>query len=233
MIHRFTVRNFKSLEQVSVDFGEVTVLVGRSGTGKTNFVTAMRFLRDFLYFGSDAASNYGNWGELRPATQQKCRMAFEVLFEVKGIGAAFNYRLTLHETSLQAPVHEEMLSLGDDVLFRQTPDRWESKPRLVSVPQAGQPAIGRIPSIPEVVVAYTALTSGIGCYDFPATVLRGPQGGEAGISGLHDDAGNYLEVLKQIVTSLHDLNVRKNITASLQRINPTISAVETGFNPGA
>jgi hypothetical protein len=153
-------------------------------------------------------------------------MGFEVLFEVKGIGAPFAYRLTLHESGPEGPVHEEMLSLAHNVLFHQGSGKWESEPQLVPVPKAGAPAISRIPSISDVVVAYTALTSGIGCYDFPATVLGRSQRGEQGISGLHDDAGNYLGVLKEIVSNLQDLNVRKNIIASLQRINSTVSAVE-------
>lgn len=226
MIHRFTVRNFKSIEEVSVDLGDVTVLVGRSGTGKTNFVTAMRFLRDFLYLGSAQIQSQYKWPDLRPATQQQCKMAFEVLFEVRGIGAPFTYRVALNEADPGNRLKEEALTLGDNVLFRQAEGEWETPPQLVSVPKAGHPAIGRIPSISEVVIAYTALTSGIGCYDFPAGVLRAPTHAEHGISGLQDDAGNYLAVLKEIVSNLQDLNVRKNITASLQRINPTISAVE-------
>jgi AAA ATPase domain len=46
MIHRFRVRVFKSIADVDVDLSPVTVLVGRSGTGKSNFVQALRFLRD-------------------------------------------------------------------------------------------------------------------------------------------------------------------------------------------
>jgi AAA15 family ATPase/GTPase len=48
MIHRFRVRNFKSIVDVEVDLSPVTVLVGRSGTVKSNFVQALRFLREVL-----------------------------------------------------------------------------------------------------------------------------------------------------------------------------------------
>lgn len=227
MIHRFTVRNFKSLEDVSVDLGDVTVLVGRSGTGKTNFVMALRFLRDFLYFGAGPLQKgYGNWQQLLPATRQKATMAFEVLFEVKGVGAPFTYRIVLNEAGPQHPVHDEALSLGDSVLFHQADNTWKSPPQLVSVPPPGPAVIGRIPSISEVVIAYTALTSGVGCHYFPATVLGRPPSGEGGISGLHDNADNYLQVLKEIASNLQDLTVRKSITASLQRLNATVASVE-------
>ena len=48
MIHRFRVQNFKSIVDVDVDLSPVTVLVGKSGTGKSSFVQALRFLRDVL-----------------------------------------------------------------------------------------------------------------------------------------------------------------------------------------
>jgi predicted ATPase len=226
MIHRLTVRNFKSIEDVSVDLGDVTVLVGRSGTGKTNFVTALRFLRDFLHFGPRGLKKYGDWRLLLPATQQKCTMAFQAHFEVRGVGAPFTYELVLSESGPQAPVDVEALSLGNEVLFHQRNRKWVSEPEVVPVPGPGAPAVGRIPGISEIVIAYSALTSGIGCYDFPATVLGTPRGGEGGISGLHDDATNYLQVLQQIASNLQDLSIRPSITASLQCLNPTVSAVE-------
>lgn len=227
MIKRVTIQNFRSLEHTSVELGEVTVLVGRSGTGKTNFVSAIRYLRDYLYFQRPQHPEFQDWQQLLPATKQKCHMSFTVEFTVNGIPETFAYALTLHEQGPGAPVKSESLRLGETTFFQQTDRKWDVEPQLVTVPQPGEPALGRIPSISEVVIAYTALTSSIGCYHFPATVL-GPikQKSSAGIAGLFDDAGNYLQTLKEIVSNLQDLNVRKNITTTLQRLNPAVSAVE-------
>lgn len=226
MIHRFTVQNFKSLANTTVEFGPVTVLVGRSGTGKTNFVTALRFLRDYLCFGKKGLQEFGDWQQLVPAAERKGTMTFGVDFEVKGIEGIFEYRLTLSVKGPEKRVLEESLRLAGDVLFRQVRGAWQVEPQLVPVPEPGVPAIGRIPSISEVVVAYTALTSGVGCHHFAATVLAPSQSKAKVISGLQDDGGNYLQTIKDIASNLQDLNVRKSIIATLQRLNPTISAVE-------
>ena len=48
MIRRIRIQNFRSLIDVDVELEPLTVLIGRSGTGKSNFVGAIRFLRDYL-----------------------------------------------------------------------------------------------------------------------------------------------------------------------------------------
>jgi hypothetical protein len=48
MIKQIRIENFRSLVNVTVDLDPLTVLIGRSGTGKSNFVEAIRFLRDSL-----------------------------------------------------------------------------------------------------------------------------------------------------------------------------------------
>ena len=84
----------------------------------------------------------------------------------------------------------------------------------------GAIALGRIPSISEIVIAFTALTSGIGCYVFSDKVLCQSVQENRRSGGLADDAGNFLDTLKDIVSNLQDLNVRKSIVGSLQRGNP-------------
>jgi hypothetical protein len=126
---------------------------------------------------------------------------------------------------------EECLSLGEKCLFHQTKaahaqKRWVVEPDLIQVPVPGAIALGRIPSISEMVIAFTALTSGIGCYIFSDKVLCQSAQENRREWGLADDAGNFLDTLKDIVSNLQDLSVRKSIVASLQRVNPSISSVE-------
>jgi AAA15 family ATPase/GTPase len=56
MVDRIThvsVRNYKSLAEVDVDLGPLTVLVGPNGAGKSNFVDALRFVSYSLWLGLD------------------------------------------------------------------------------------------------------------------------------------------------------------------------------------
>src|SRR4051812_35403464 len=42
------VQNFRSLRDVSVDLGDLTVMVGPNGSGKSTFLDALAFLREAL-----------------------------------------------------------------------------------------------------------------------------------------------------------------------------------------
>ena len=228
MIHRFWVQNFTSLVDVDVDLSPVTVLIGRSGTGKSNFVQALRFLRDVLV--SNQALQH-SWLQLRPVTAPNAPTSFFVEFSVDGIDARFQYELTIDRLGPAKPPSEERLSLGGRCLFHQISTgpnsaRWATEPDLVHVPPPGAIALGRIPSISEIVIAFTALASGIGCYVFSNRVLcQTGKMNQCG-RGLADDAINYVDTVREILSNLQDLTVRWSMVAALQKVNPSISSIE-------
>jgi len=61
MIKRIKIRDFKSIREADLELGPVTVLVGRSGTGKSNLVQAIRFLRNLLLDQNEAISYEFGW----------------------------------------------------------------------------------------------------------------------------------------------------------------------------
>lgn len=228
MIHRFRVRNFKSIVDVDVDLSPVTVLVGKSGTGKSSFVQALRFLRDALLASHLLQQS---WPRVRPARASDAPTTFLVEFSVAGIDERFRYELSIPLIGPAQPPSEERLTLGDRCLFQQvhdgrSPARWMVEPELIPIPNAGTISLGRIPSISEIVIAFTALTSGIGCYVFSDKVLTPAVSVNQQTRGLADDAGNFLDTLKDLLSNLQDLSVRKSMISTLRRLNPSISAVE-------
>src|SRR6266540_6452621 len=96
MIKHVRITNFKSLGDVSLQLDPVTVLIGRSGTGKSNCVAAFRFLRDYLLRGETALSDHGGWEQVGCATAMQSplsppTLAFAVTFCVEGIGGDYYY----------------------------------------------------------------------------------------------------------------------------------------------
>lgn len=54
-LRKVRVRNYKSIGQCQVDLKQLTVLVGRNGSGKSNFLDALRFIADALQTTLDRA----------------------------------------------------------------------------------------------------------------------------------------------------------------------------------
>ncbi len=189
---------------------------------------ALRFLRDVLVSNQRLQQS---WVQLRPVTAPAAATTFVVDFSVAGIDEKFHYELSLNVNGPDNPPENERLSLGDRCLFHQdnagkSSAQWVIEPQLAQVPQPGLIALSRIPAISEIVIAFTALNAGIGCYVFSDKVLCERSKEKQQMWGLADDAGNFLDSLRDIVTNLQDLNVRKSIVGALQRLNPSISSVE-------
>ncbi|MGD0896282.1 MAG: AAA family ATPase [Thermoguttaceae bacterium] len=230
MIHRIRIQNFKSLRDVTVEFSPVTVLIGKSGTGKTNLASAIGFLRDYLRAGAGGGNLQQQLLACRCATNPSGAIEFQVVFDIPGFTLPFSYTLAFHPQHNIAVPRLESLEYGGEALFRQTfapPSnqvKWEVEPAILPLPQPGPIALGRLPGIEDAVMAYTVLTTAIGIYRFPYDVLKGQPSGHQG-TGLADDGGNYLEAMRQITSSLNP-ETRRSITASLRRINPTIAGVD-------
>ena len=116
MIHRFRVQNFKSIVDVVVDLSPVTVLVGKSGTGKSSFVQALRFLRDVLISNQTLQQS---WPQVRPVMASDAPTTFRVEFSVAGIEEKFQYELSINKSGPDQPPDNERLILGDRCLFHQ------------------------------------------------------------------------------------------------------------------
>ncbi|MFG2029555.1 AAA family ATPase [Streptomyces sp. NPDC048825] len=80
-ITRVRVENYKSIAHCDVALGRFTALLGLNAAGKSNFLDALRFVRDALADGPDeAVAVRGGWREVlrrvpEPATS--CTIALE------------------------------------------------------------------------------------------------------------------------------------------------------------
>lgn len=122
MIKRLRIQNFRSLVDVTVDLDPLTVLIGRSGTGKSNFVSAIRFLRDSLAARQMNANSLGGPSRILHVDHQKEPLGYNLQFFITGLEESFEYGLQFDFT--KGRVHEEYLKLGDTLLFHQAAGKW-------------------------------------------------------------------------------------------------------------
>lgn len=234
MIKRVHIKNFKSLRDVRVEFAPVTVLIGRGGTGKSNFVKAIAFLRDYLIHKDIAIQEWGTASKIfcetaREAGKESNEMSFEVVFDIPGSDATFDYRV-IFSSHPNAPEffvlsHESLLKDGDPVFSRDN-DKWTKEPAVTPTPEPHLLALESINGLPEVAVAYLVLTTGIGCYDFGGDVLTQLNSRQADNGGLEDDASNYLRTFETITRNLQDLSAQQEIVVALRKLKPALHAIQ-------
>jgi len=117
MIHRIRIQNFKSLRDVTVEFSPVTVLIGKSGTGKTNLASAIGFLRDYLRAGAGGGNLQQQLLACRCATNPSGAIEFQVVFDIPGFTLPFSYTLAFHPQHNIAVPRLESSSTGERRCF--------------------------------------------------------------------------------------------------------------------
>jgi predicted ATPase len=239
MIERVWIRNFKSIREVKVDLSPVTVLIGRSGVGKSNFLRAIRFLRNYLINDDAALAAEGGWQRIQPFGEP-APLEFTVRFSIPGYAKSFTYNLGWHahpRDRNSVTLERESLAHGDTPIFARAGDQWVIWPGDEPAPRRDREIyLNKFPTISEAVLAYTSWTTAIGWHDFPADVFlpsaRPPNGlfsspnVSGQLSGLSDSAENYLSVLREITVDLRDQRPRRQILARIKQINARIGSLE-------
>src|SRR5919109_490559 len=123
MIKHIRIQTFRSLVDVSVDLDPLTVLIGRSGTGKSNFVDAIRFLRDVLtirtidrdphgwdQLGRGYLTHGGGWNRLLHVDHVNEPIVFDLMFAISGLREDYRYFLICNP--LQARLEEFLEVMG-------------------------------------------------------------------------------------------------------------------------
>lgn len=201
MIKRIKIRDFKSIRDVDLELDPVTVLVGRSGTGKSNLVQAIRFLRNLLIKPQEAVTCESGWPWIQPVGVEQPETSFEVVFAVPGQDRDYEYRIEFANSPSGARelVHEHLKLAGTMLYSRQRAKlagavlysgerafdlapgasvemgkwEWLAAPNLAVPPthQSDLPMIGDFPALQDIVLAHAALSNAVGFYHFPSATL--------------------------------------------------------------
>ncbi|HLX65269.1 MAG TPA: AAA family ATPase [Planctomycetota bacterium] len=218
MITRIRIKNFKSLADVDITLDPVTVLIGKAGSGKTNFVKAIRCLRG-LVGGSGRPD-----GERYSFFSDDFEIRFEIDFRVNGSGN-YAYAIAFHylRNGNYAGMSECLRQNGRDI-FASKLGSWIKAPNVKDLPSAGAVTISAITGISEIAIARTYLLNGISCFDFPGDILLA--NGGSGEGGLIDNGANCVGVFGALAQNLGAIENYKQIGAALSAISPSVTNAE-------
>ncbi len=227
-VRSVTVLDYKSIERSRVNLGPLTVLVGRNGSGKSNFLDALRFLADSLQTSLDHAvrsRGITHGISRRDAEVTSFAIACEALLPLGqtvtyGIGVSvrdsgeFEVASESLEVKAEGKALASYLVTGGDVKsssIAQPPPAKRDRLYLVSVS-----------GFTEFRPVYDVFST-MKFYDFNAEVMRKPQAPDVG-GWLRFDGSNIASVVARLNSEQPEILSR--ITQYLQAIVPGIISIE-------
>ncbi len=228
-LRRVHLENYKSLAECDVDLGRLTLLVGRNGSGKSNFLDALRFVSDSLETSLDHAlkSRGGMSAVRRISTGHPRNVRISLQFDLEGQQAEYAFELR-SESKGGFSVREERLRL------ERSPGRSRHEYHIVggevkhaTVDALPPPASDRL----HLVVAsglsvfrpaYDALRA-MGFYNLNPDTIREIQKPDAG-ELLRRDGSNLASVISRLAEDRPD--VKRRIQEYLSQIVPEIEDVQ-------
>lgn len=223
------IHNYKSIDHCHVELGALTVLVGRNGAGKSNFLDALRFIGDSLQSSLDhAIRDRGGIDAIRRQSGGHPRnLAIEIEIVLPSLKVArYGFEIAarrpggfiVKQEQLTVEQHGEPLA----VVFLREGEQVKS-----SLPKAPPSALDRLylinvagfPTFDEV---YSALTS-MGFYKLDPDRMRELQSPDAG-ELLHRDGSNIASVIGRL--KVDHQGALQRITTYLQTIVPGVTEIE-------
>jgi predicted ATPase len=224
------IRNFKSIAKAEVSLSHLTVLVGRNGSGKSNFLDALRFVADSLQSSLDhSIKSRGGIDSVRRRSTghprnfaislevvlpdwQVAKYSFEVTARERG-------GFTIRRESLRVQSAAGLLTGGYDVKSGKVVGSTINK---MPPPFADRLYLVNAAGFSPFRATYDALVS-MGFYNLSPDVMKELQSPDAG-ELLHRDGGNVASVIARL--SLDKPEVMERIQSYLATIVPGVRDVE-------
>ena len=230
LVRRVSVSNYKSIGSCSVEPQPLTILVGRNGAGKSNFLDALRFVHDSLKTSLDhALRDRGGLGAVRRIStghprnfaielelslpeEHVATYGFEIASRRDGGYAVKRERLRIRDVRQAVRAH---YSVTDAEVTAASAEHMmpASSDRLYLVNASG---------LPEFRPVYDVLLL-MGFYSLNPEVIRDPQSPDAG-DLLHRDGSNIASVVGRLAQD--DPEAKDRIESYLAAIVPGILGVD-------
>ncbi|MGL4423569.1 MAG: AAA family ATPase, partial [Gemmataceae bacterium] len=117
LIRRVRIRGYKSIAFCDVPLDRFTILLGRNGAGKSNFLDALQFISDLMEMRvSEAVKKRGGWRAIQNRSMNNSEIEFglELTFESQGVEWKGEYQFTLvNDGKSEIQIGSERLTLDD------------------------------------------------------------------------------------------------------------------------
>jgi len=110
MVRKLHIKNYRSLKQIELPLSSLTVLCGLNGSGKSNIVDSIRFVKDSLRFGlKEAIAKRGGGKNILCKTTRENTIQFHLEFCKSELVGFYSFSIELNEGTYR--VKSEKLSI--------------------------------------------------------------------------------------------------------------------------
>lgn len=227
-VRRLRLRNYKSIAQCDVELGAFTLLVGRNGAGKSNFLDAMRFVVDGLSSSLDHAikSRGGIEAVRRRSTGHPHNFAVELDLEIDDAHfALYGFEIAAQKSGGFSVKKEqlEVRSGSNARLAHYLVEDGQLRQSSGSLPQvlADRLYLVNVSGLPDFRPVYDGLIS-MGFYNLSPEAIKELQTPDAG-ELLHRDGSNLASVIARLAKERPE--VMERVRNYLQSIVPGVTDV--------
>jgi predicted ATPase len=227
-LREIRIRNFKSISKCAVALRPVTLLVGRNGSGKSNFLDALRFVTDGLQSSLDYAIRQrgGIDNVRRRSTGHPRNFAIELIVSLPDEQVAdYAFELAARPSGGFAVKREALTITGGRAAFFVREEKAIVDASSPNMPPVLEDRLYLVNAagLPEFRPVYDALLS-VGFYNLNPETMKEPQSPDAG-ELLHPDGANIASVLARL--SRQQPETVERIRAYLSTIVPAIADFES------
>ena len=226
-INSLTVRNYRSLADVTVELDDLTVLVGPNGSGKSNFLDVLRFVNDALRVGLDSAlllHERGGIGSLRRYSTKgrPFDIYVSISLTLNDMNAKYDFVLGSQKRN-EYVVKNENCVVGDQVFRTENGKMVESTFDFSPAIQTRNLTLPLISSHRPFDYLYEFLTTS-GYYSIFPNDLRLPQS-PGSYFPLESSGKNFSSVLRELLRTSNE-STKKELFTNLSRLIPEVDTNE-------
>ena len=232
LIRRVRIRNYKSIRHADIALSPFTILVGRNGSGKSNFLDALHFVADSLRISLEhATESRGGVGSVSRRTRdESTSLLIEIELSLPS-GNTANYRFVLSSSGRRFVVQHERLLIHSSGQGNGTTDHYaihkgtikSASIQVLPLADEDRLYLTKASGFDPFREVYDALTA-MGFYNLNPEVMRAPQSPGSG-DVLQRDGANIASVAKRLREQRPEEIARLDIY--LSTIVPDMVGVET------